>query len=43
MIAKLDITINKNNCINDLIGWHDKNDQLKHLFSGLFKILDLVF
>ena len=42
-MAKLDTIDNKNNCISDLVDRHAKNDQLKHLFFGSSKLLDLVF
>lgn len=42
-IAKLSIINNKNNCKRDLIHEHTKNDELKQLFFGFFKLLNSVF
>ena len=42
-MAELGTTKNKNDSISDLIDWHSKNDQLKHLFAGISKLRDFVF
>ena len=42
-MAELDTTDNKNDCISDLVDWQAKNNQLKHPFSGHFKLSDFVF
>ena len=42
-MAELGTIDNKNDHISDLVDWHAKNNQLKHPFSGLSKLSNLVF
>ena len=42
-MARLDTIGSKNDHISNLVDLYTKNNQLEYLFSGFFKLLDLVF